>query len=124
MNVTLNKTSDVLGTITVNVVESDYAAKVKAELKKIGQTHTIPGFRQGHVPAAQLSRRFGKQVKSDVLNHEVYNAVIDYIRENKLNVLGEPLPVDVKEVNLDDTEYTFDFEIGIAPNIEVALVKT
>jgi trigger factor len=123
MNVTLNKTTDVLGTITVNVVEDDYAAKVKAELKKIGQTHRIPGFRQGHVPADQLRRRFGKQVKSDVLNHEVYNAVINYIRDNKLNVLGEPLPVEVKEVNLDEADYTFEYEIGIAPNIEVSLNK-
>ncbi len=123
MNVTLEKTSDVVGKIIVNVTESDYASKVSAELKNIAKTHTIPGFRKGHVPAAQLERRFGKQVKSDVLNHEVFNEVIKYIQENKLNVLGEPLPAEVKEVNLDDKDYTFEYEIGFAPEIDVTLDK-
>ena len=123
MEVTLDKKSDVMGTITVKVTEADYADKVKKELKEIGKTHTIPGFRAGKVPFSQLERRFGRQVKSDVLNHEVYNAVIDYIQKEKLNVLGEPLPVEVKEVNLDDKDYTFQYEIGLAPEIDVKLGK-
>ena len=123
MEVTLSKSSDVMGRITVKVVEADYTDKVKKELKEISKTHSIPGFRAGKVPMAQLERRFGRQVKSDVLNHEVYNAVIDYIQKNKLNVLGEPLPVEVKEVNLDDKDYTFEYEIGLAPTIDVNLGK-
>ena len=123
MNVTLDKTSDVEGKFIVSVEEADYAQKVKDELKKIGREARIPGFRQGHVPASQIKARFGKQAKSQVLNDTVYDAVIQYIRDNKLNVLGEPLPVEVKEVNLDDKDYTFEYEIGLAPALNIKIDK-
>ena len=123
MNVTLEKTSDTEGKIIVDVVEADYAAKVKDELKKIGQTHPIPGFRPGKVPVEQLKRRFGRQVKSDVLNDEVYRAVVKYLQDNKVNILGEPLPVEKKEVNLEDKEYKFEYEVGFAPEINVKVDK-
>ncbi len=123
MNVTLEKTSDIEGKILVNVTEADYADKVTAELKKIGKTHRIPGFREGHVPMAQLKRMFGKQAKSEVLNNEVYSAVIKYLQENKVNILGEPLPANVKEINLDDKDYTFEYEVGLAPQINVDINK-
>lgn len=123
MKVTLDKTSDVSGKFIVTVEEADYAQKVKEELKKIAKEVRIPGFRQGKVPADQVRRRFGKQAKSEVLNQEVYNAVANYIQENKLNVLGEPLPVAVKEISMDDKDYTFEYEIGLAPEINVDLNK-
>ena len=123
MNVTLDKTSDIEGKFIVNVEEADYEQKVKDELKKIGREAHIPGFRQGHVPAGQIKARFGKQAKSQVLNDTVYEAVINYIRDNKLNVKGEPMPVEVKEVNLDDKDYTFEYEIGLAPVLDIKLDK-
>lgn len=123
MNVTLDKTSDTEGKFIVNVEEADYENKVKEELKKIGREAHIPGFRQGHVPAGQIKARFGKQAKSQVLNDTVYEAVINYIRDNKLNVLGEPLPVEVKEINLNDKDYTFEYEIGLAPVLDIKLDK-
>ena len=123
MNVTLDKTSDIEGKFIVNVEEADYEQKVKDELKKIGREAHIPGFRQGHVPAGQIKARFGKQAKSQVLNDTVYEAVINYIRDNKLNVLGEPMPVEVKEVNLDDKDYTFEYEIGLASVLDIKLDK-
>ena len=124
MNVSIEKIDNVNGKITVAIEENDYKDKVTAELKRIGKTHTLPGFRKGHVTVDQLRRRFGKQVKSDVINQEVYEAVINYIRENNLAILGEPLPVEVKEINLDDANYTFEYEIGLTPEINVDLVGT
>ncbi len=118
MNVSFEKLNDVEGKIIVNVEESDYKAKVEAEIKKIGRTHSIPGFRKGHV------RMFGKQVKSDVLNQEVYEAVVKYIQDNKLGILGEPLPVDVKEISIEQKDFTFAYEIGLAPAIEINLDKS
>lgn len=123
MQVTLEKTSDLEGRIKVEVSQADYSDKVNAELKEIGRTRQIPGFRKGHVSLDQLRRRFGKDVKSHVLNEEVYRAVIEYIRDNKVGVLGEPLPVEVKEINLNDTDYTFEYEIGLAPAIDVEINK-
>ena len=96
MNINLEKIDNMTAKIVVSVDENDYAAKVTEELKKIGRTHTIPGFRKGHVPASQLMRRFGRDVKSDVINREVIDRVFDYIKEQNLQVLGEPLPVERK----------------------------
>lgn len=124
MNVTLEKTNDLEGKLTVAVEEADYAEKVKASLKKIGQTRDIPGFRKGHIDMNQLRKRFGKMVKSDVLNETVYDAVIKYIVDNKLEILGQPLPVDVKEINLDEKDYTFEYEIGFAPELDIKIDKS
>lgn len=123
MNVTFEKSSDVAGKIIVDVEENDYKDKLEKELKEIGRTHAIPGFRKGHVPTSELKRRFGKQVKSDVLNHEVYNAVVKYLQDNKLSVLGEPMPVEVKEISLDDKDFKFEYEIGLAPEFDINVDK-
>ena len=123
MNINLEKIDNMTAKIVVSVDENDYAAKVTEELKKIGRTHTIPGFRKGHVPASQLMRRFGRDVKSDVINREVIDRVFDYIKEQNLQVLGEPLPVERKEISLDVKDYTFEYEIGLAPEIGLNLNK-
>lgn len=123
MNVSIEKIDNVNGKITVSIEENDYKDKVTSELKRIGKTHTLPGFRKGHVTVDQLRRRFGKQVKSDVINQEVYEAVINYIRDNKLAILGEPLPVEVKEIDMNSVDYTFEYEIGLTPEINVDLKK-
>lgn len=123
MQVTLEKTSGLEGLIKVEVAENDYLPKVNKELKEIGRTRQIPGFRPGHVSLEQLRRRFGKEVKSHVLNEEVFNAVINYLRENKVDILGEPLPVKVEEINLDDKDYNFAYEVALAPEVNVELNK-
>lgn len=123
MNVTFEKIGENEGKLTVSVEKADYAEKVKAQLKEIGKKKDIPGFRKGHIDMAQLTKRFGKMVKSDVINDVVYHAAVDYIRENKLNVLGSPIPVDVKEINLDDENYTFEYEVALAPDLGIKLDK-
>lgn len=124
MNVTLDKTGNVSAKLIVPVEEKDYQDKVTKDLKEIGKRHAIPGFRQGHVPFGELKRRFGKQVTSDVINREVYEAVSKYIQENNLSILGEPLPVEVKELDLvNQKDFTFEYEIGLAPEIDVKIDK-
>lgn len=123
MNVTLEKTGDVTAKIIVDVEAADYTDKVKSELKKISATHTIPGFRKGHVPMPQLRQRFGKGVKSDVINDMVYREVIKYIQDNKIHILGEPLPVEIQEIGLDDKDYKFEYEVGLCPELPLKLDK-
>ncbi len=124
MNVSMEKIDNVSARLIVSVVENDYQEKVTKEIKQIGRTHTIPGFRKGHVPFGELNRRFGKQIASDVINQEVYEAVSNYIRDNKLGILGEPLPVEVQELDLkNQKDYTFQYEIGLAPEININLDK-
>lgn len=124
MNVELEKIGEYTGKFVVTVNENDYAETLNKRLKEIGRTHNFPGFRKGHVPFSQLVRQFGKEVKSDILNHEVYDAVIKYIQDNKLQILGEPIPVELKEISMDQKDYTFEYEIGIAPEINVELTET
>lgn len=123
MNLTLDKTGNVTAKIVVNVEAADYTDKVKKELKKIGDTHVIPGFRKGHVPASQLRMRFGKGVKSDVINDLVYREVIKYLQDNKIHILGEPLPVNTQEITLEDKDYTFEYELGLKPELPIKLDK-
>lgn len=123
MNVTLDKTGAVDGKIIVSVDVADYADKVKKGLRKISETHVIPGFRKGHVPMDQLRRRFGRDVKSDVVNDIVYDAVTKYIQDEKLPLLGQPIPADVKEITMEEEPYTFTFEVGFAPKLDVQVDK-
>ncbi|MDE6270092.1 MAG: trigger factor family protein, partial [Muribaculaceae bacterium] len=124
MNVSKEPLSETAAKIVVKIDEADYKDKVTAELKKIGQTHTIPGFRKGHVSTAQLQRLFGRQVKSDILNREAANAVYDYIKNENIAALGSPIALDVKEINLADKDYTFEYEIALAPVLDIKLDKS
>ena len=124
MNVSMEKTGNVSAVLTVAIEENDYKEKVEKELKAIGRTRAIPGFRQGHVPFGELNRRFGKHVASDVINNEVYNAVVKYIQENKLGVLGQPIPVEVVELDLkNQKDFTFQYELALTPELNVELDK-
>lgn len=119
MDVTLEKTGELEGRLVVKVQESDYTDRVKKELKEIGAKRQIPGFRKGHIDMAQLQKRFGKQVKSDVLNDIAADAALNYIKENKLDTLGQPIPVVEKEFSIDDKDFTFTYEIGLAPELNM-----
>lgn len=124
MNVTLEKVNATTGKLAVSVEEGDYKDKVTAELKKIRREANIPGFRKGAVPMSIVEKRFRKQATSDVINREVYDAVVKYLTDNKLNILGEPLPMDVTELDLDNQkDYTFEYELGFAPEINVEINK-
>ena len=124
MNVTLQNTDAVSARLTVSVEENDYKEKVLADLKKIGRNNQIPGFRKGHVAIGELQRRFGRQVTSDVINELVYDAVTNYIRDNKLNILGAPVPVEVKELDLkNQKDFTFEFDLALVPELDIKVDK-
>ena len=124
MNVTLQNTDAVSARLAVSVEENDYKEKVLADLKKIGRNNQIPGFRKGHVAIGELQRRFGRQVTSDVINELVYDAVTNYIRDNKLNILGAPVPVEVKELDLkNQKDFTFEFDLALAPELDIKVDK-
>lgn len=124
MNVTLDRIDNVNGKVTIAIEEKDYQDKVAKELKKIGQTHKIDGFRPGHVPAGMLKKMFGKSVLVEVINREVYDALTNYIEENKLNILGEPIIENTNKIDFDkDKDFTFNFVLGFAPEINAKVDK-
>lgn len=125
MNVSMTKTDAVEARLTVSVEENDYKEKVQKKLKEIGRTHQIPGFRKGHVSMGDLQRRFGREVTSDVINQEVFEAVMKYIEDNKLNVLGQPVPVEVKELDFKtQKDFTFEYDLALAPELNIVLDKS
>lgn len=124
MNVTLDRIDNVNGIITLSIEEKDYQEKVKKELKAISVKHPIAGFRPGHVPAGLLQKKYGKEVLVEVVNREIYDNLVNYIQENKLNILGEPIIANAEEVNFDTMkDFSFKFEIGFAPEINLTLDK-
>lgn len=124
MNVTLDRIDNVNGVITLSIEEKDYQEKVKKELKAISVKHPIAGFRPGHAPAGLLQKKYGKEVLVEVVNREIYDNLVNYIQENKLNILGEPIIANAEEVNFDTMkDFSFKFEIGFAPELNLTLDK-
>lgn len=123
MKVDYAKIDEVNGEIAVTLEEKDYADKVKKQLKEIGKKHAEPGFRPGHVPAGLILKKYGAAVKYDIINKEVGNAVFDYIKENKLHVLGNPIPLQNEDFNINDADFTLKFKVGIAPEFDTHVNK-
>ena len=123
MNVSLQNIDKVSALLTVKLEKADYQEKVDKSLKNLRQKAQIPGFRKGHITLPDLRRRFGKQVTSDVINQVVYECVMKYIEDNKLNVLGQPMPVEVKELDFNNKEFTFEYDLALAPNLNIKLDK-
>jgi trigger factor len=126
MKITLNKIDSVNATLTIEVVKEDYAEKVKHGLKEISKATVIPGFRKGMAPLSILQKMYGKSVLADELNKLVSDQLNDYIKENDLNILGEPLPHEgeKKSLSFDNQEdFEFTFDLGLTPEINIKLTK-
>ena len=126
MNISLNKASDLQGRLTVVVTEADYKEKVEAKLKDYRKKASIKGFRPGMVPATLIKKLYGQSALVDEINHELGHAVSDYIKENKLNLVGEPLPAVDEADSIDwekDTEFTFHYDLGFHGDFSVDLAK-
>lgn len=123
MKVEFAKIDDVNGEITVTLEEKDYAEQVKSDLKKISKSHVEPGFRPGHVPAGLIQKKYGKSVKYDVINKTVGNAIYDYIKGENLHVLGNPIPQQDENFDIDATDFTLKFKVGIAPEFDTHVNK-
>ena len=123
MNVNYEKLDAVRGQITVDIEEKDYASEVKKQLKEIGKRRPEPGFRAGNVPEGILRKKYGLQVKYDVVSRLVGTAVYDYIKENKIHALGQPVPVAEGTSDLEDADMKYVFKIGVAPDIDLKIDK-
>lgn len=123
MNVTFNKLNDVTGELNVVIEEADYSEKVKQTLKKISQSRPEPGFRPGKTPMGLLQKKYGKQAKLEAIDDLVAEAVYNFIRDEKLPVLGNPVAQPNGSFNPDDAQFVFTFKIGLAPEVKVEVNK-
>ena len=124
MNVTLDKTGNVTGVLTISLVEEDYQAEVKKQLSLLGRTRPIKGFRPGHVPASLLKKHYGGQVTAEVVDEIVSRELSEYIRTNNIDLLGEPmLSKDTKVDLVNEKDFSFKFDLGFAPEFDLKLDK-
>lgn len=117
MNLEFNKLDNVNAELIITLEEKDYSDKVKKQLKEIGKNRPEPGFRAGHVPMGLLEKKYGEAVKYDIVNREISDALYDYIKQNNIRVLGQPI-ADKDNIFKDgDKDFTFKFKVGLAPDI-------
>ncbi|MBS4039850.1 MAG: trigger factor [Flavobacteriales bacterium] len=121
MNIQKNQLDPLNAVITIEVNKADYAEKVEKTLTDYRKNANIPGFRKGHVPMSLIKKQYGKAVLFDEVNKLLQDSLQNYIQEEKLELLGSALPKATNEMNFDQEDFSFDFEIGLAPSFEVDL---
>ena len=126
MNISLNKSDDLQGRLTVVVSAPDYQEKVDKKIKEYRAKANLKGFRPGNAPLPLIKKLYGTSVLVDEINHLLGHAVSDYIKENNLKLVGEPLPAVNETESIDwekDTEFTFHYDLGFHGEFKVELEK-
>jgi len=123
MNISFEAPDKINGLMTITLESADYQPEVDKTLKDYRKRANIPGFRPGQAPMGMIKRQFGTSVKVDAVNKMLGEKLYEYVRENKIQMLGEPLPSEQQEA-LDfesDQPLTFKFDIAVAPEFEAKL---
>eukprot|EP00746_Dinoflagellata_sp_MGD_P007434 gnl/MRDRNA2_/MRDRNA2_114723_c0_seq1.p1 gnl/MRDRNA2_/MRDRNA2_114723_c0~~gnl/MRDRNA2_/MRDRNA2_114723_c0_seq1.p1 ORF type:complete len:440 (-),score=87.10 gnl/MRDRNA2_/MRDRNA2_114723_c0_seq1:1900-3219(-) len=121
MNITKKDIDPLNAVVTVNISKDDYSEKVDTILKDYRKNANIPGFRKGHVPLGMVKKQYGKAVLVDEVNKILQNELHKFLTEEKLDVLGNPLPKNEAEIDWDAGDLSFEFDLGLAPEFEVNL---
>lgn len=126
MDITLDKKGSNVASIKIKLNEADYQSKVDEKIKDYSKKAQIKGFRPGKVPQGVIKKMYGKSILVEEINHIVGHALQDYIRDNELKILGEPIPDQESFENLDfenSTEFEFDYKVGLVEDFKVDLSK-
>ena len=121
MKITLNKKNKLTGIISIEINKSDYEQNVNDVLKRYSKTAKIPGFRKGFVPIGLVKKQYGNAVKVDEINKLLDSNLKKYIQDEKLDILGGPIPHMDNDINWDSEIINFDFEIGYTPSFKINL---
>ena len=121
MKITLNKKNKLTGIITIEINKDDYEQNVNDVLKRYSKTAKIPGFRKGFVPIGLVKKQYGNAVKVDEINKLLDSSLKKYIHDEKLDILGGPIPHMDNDINWDSEIINFDFEIGYTPEFKINL---
>lgn len=126
MEITLNKLNNTDGVIKIKLTEGDYQPHVEEKVRDYSRKANIKGFRQGKVPAGVIKKMFGKSILVDEINHVLNHKLTDYIRENNLKILGEPIPNQAKAQTIDweqQKDFEFEYQIGMVDDFTYDLSK-
>jgi len=124
MKITKTNINDLQASLKVVVTPEDYQEKVDKILTDYRKTAEVPGFRKGKIPKGMIKKKYGTAVLVDEVNKLLQEELYKYITEEKVKVLGSPMPNNSQEVDWEnDTTFNFDFEIGLAPDLDVKITK-
>lgn len=121
MNIKREDIDSLNAIVTVDIAKEDYSENVEKILKNYRKTANIPGFRKGQVPMGMVKKQYGKAVLVDEVNKLLDQALNKYLTEEKLDVLGNPLPKEQANFDWDADDYKFEFELGLTPEFELDL---
>jgi trigger factor len=128
MEITKESIGELNEVVSIQLKPEDYKDKVDASIKKTRKGMSVPGFRQGHVPEGMVRKMYGKAILADELNKIVSESLNNFLLENKINILGNPLPVKENENGNgsknnweNPSEFEFKFELGLVPQFNLTL---
>ena len=121
MNISKEQIDDLNAVVKVAITKEDYEDKVNTILKNYRKQANIPGFRKGQVPMGLIKKQYGKAVLVDEVNKLLQDHLNKYLTEEKLDVLGNPLPKAQDDFDWDNENFDFEFELGLAPEFEAKL---
>jgi len=121
MNITRENVDALNAIVKVSITKDDYKANVDKALYNYRKTTSLPGFRKGVVPVSLIQKQYGKTVLLEEVNKLLQSSLNNYMSREKLNILGNPLPKVTEDFNWDAEDFTFEFELGLAPEFTVDL---
>src|ERR1700759_3634478 len=123
MNISQEKIDNLNAIVKINIDPADYQPRVDKAIKEHAKKAKIPGFRPGMVPSSHIKRMYGKSILVDEINNMLSDTLNKYLEDEKLEVLGQPLPKrddDQKEYNWDFADnFEFNYEVGLAPEFSI-----
>ncbi|MCK5814464.1 MAG: trigger factor [Flavobacteriaceae bacterium] len=121
MNITKESIDTLNAVIKIEISEVDYKSKVAEVLKDYSKKADVPGFRKGHVPMGMVKKQYGKSIMIDEVNKLIQDTLNKFLTEEKLDILGNPIPKVQDDFSWDKQDYSFEFELGLAPVFDVKL---
>ncbi|RZJ63403.1 MAG: trigger factor family protein [Flavobacterium sp.] len=121
MNITRNNVDALNAVVTVQMSKADYEPEVEKVLANYRKNANIPGFRKGQVPMSLIKKQYGKAVLLEEINKVLQENLNKYLQQEKLEILGNPLPKANENFDLDKEDFEFEFELGLAPTFDIEL---
>ena len=122
MNISKKDINALNAELSITLTPADYETKVDNAIKKVQKQAAMPGFRPGKVPVGLIKKQHGKSILVDEINKILNEALYNYINENKIEILGNPMPKEDSNIDFDNqTEWTFNYELGLSPQFDVKL---
>ena len=126
MTLTEEKTGTLNTLVTIHLKKEDYEPKVSASLKKAVKTVAMKGFRPGMAPVSMVKKMYGNSILWEDINEILQNEIYNYVTNNNLDILGQPIPATDQKMDIDINELKdidFTFEIGLAPTIDLSILE-